>query len=90
MERIKAAIKYRRARQLRVQSACKGHGFILTKLRGKAAIRHENGLNDWILYGEKQPHDLSRRPPRNELKDLRSYGKIYSRTNTVKDKVHAW
>ena len=32
-----------------------------------------NGLNDWMLYGEKQPHDLSKTLQRNELKDLRSY-----------------
>ena len=34
--------------------------------------RHENGLNDWMLYSEKQPHGLSKRLPTNELKDLRS------------------
>ena len=35
-------------------------------------VEEKTGLNDWKLYGEKQPHDVSKRLPRNELKDLRS------------------
>ena len=42
----------------------------MTKLSRKATIRHENGLNDWMLYGEKQPHGLSKRLSMNELKDI--------------------
>ena len=52
-------------------SACKGHA-LWTKLPRKATIRHGNGQNDSMLYGEKQPHGLSKRLPRNELKYLRS------------------
>ena len=37
-----------------------------------------------MLYGEKQPHGLSKRLPTNELKDKTKY----SDTNTEKDKVH--
>ena len=29
-------------------------------LRRKATLRHQNGLNDWLLYGEKQSHSLSK------------------------------
>ena len=50
--------------------------------------KRKQWLNDWKLYGEKQPRDLSKRLPRNEMKDLRSRKTKYSRTNTVKDKVH--
>ena len=32
-------------------------------------MRHENGLNDWILYGERKPHGLSKRLSTNKLKD---------------------
>ena len=38
-------------------------------------VEEKTELNDWTLYGEKEPHDLSKRLPRiprNELKDLRS------------------
>ena len=33
-------------------------------------MRHENGLNDWILYGERKPHGLSKTLSMNELKDI--------------------
>ena len=32
--------------------------------------KRKQWLNDWKLYGKKQPHDLSKGMPRNELKDL--------------------
>ena len=33
-------------------------------------MRYENGLNDGMLYGERQPHGLSKRLSMNELKDI--------------------
>ena len=48
-----------------------GDNALQTKFRRKATITHKNNLNEWMLYVEKQPQDLSKRLPRNELKDLR-------------------
>ena len=43
--------------------------------------KRKQRLNDWKLYGEKEPHDLSKRLPRNELEELRSQDKISVNNN---------
>ena len=51
--------------------ACKGDGFI-EKASKKGYKSDTRTMNEWMWYGEKQPHGLSKKVPTNELKDLRS------------------